>query len=207
MIGALCDELHVAENGLRLVVSWRFEEVQNAGNVGSFVVLPHKVDQVYEVLFNKLIARVKCFIALLFQLFFVEFVVLAELLRFLVQAFKDIGFAFIKLLAVDALLWHLEWNLQRHKLFFRSDHLFLIEVAKVLKRLFGSQLAVFEVVIRAFFKENAGDDLVDAFIEFGKLVDKQLIDFLVFLLMSAWGKLVLYQHIVKLFFVTVCLAL
>lgn len=44
MVGALGDELHVAEDGLRLVVPGRLEEVQNAGNVGSFVVLPHEVD-------------------------------------------------------------------------------------------------------------------------------------------------------------------
>lgn len=59
MIRALRYQLHVAENGLRLVISWRFEEVQNAGNVASFVVLPYKVNQINEVLFNELITGVK----------------------------------------------------------------------------------------------------------------------------------------------------
>lgn len=99
-----------------------------------------------------------------------EFVVLAELLRLLVQTLRD-DLTLVQLLTVDALLRHLERNLQRHKLFFRSDHLFLVEIGKFLKGLFGSEFAVIEVVLGGFFIENAGDYFIDALIEFGELID------------------------------------
>lgn len=75
-------------------------------------------------------------------------------------------------MTVYALLRYLERYLKRDKLFLRSDHLFLIEIPKILKRFFGLQLARIKIIIRDFFMENAGDYLIDALIEFGKLIDQ-----------------------------------
>lgn len=99
-----------------------------------------------------------------------ELVVLAELLRFLIKGL-GVGLALVQLLAVDALLRHLEGHLQRYKLLLRGDHFLRVEVGEFFKRPFGFESAVVKLIGR-FLVENAGDYLIDAFIEFRQLVDQ-----------------------------------
>lgn len=104
------------------MVSWGLEEVEDAGDVGAFVVLPHEVDEVDEVFLDEGVTGVEGLHALLLlELFLVELVVLAKLLRFLIKGL-GVGLALVQLLTVDALLRHFEGHLQRHKLLLRGDH-------------------------------------------------------------------------------------
>lgn len=104
------------------MVSWGLEEVEDAGDVGAFVVLPHEVDEVDEVFLDEGVTGVEGLHALLLlKLFLVELVVLAKLLRFLIKGL-GVGLALVQLLTVDALLRHFEGHLQRHKLLLRGDH-------------------------------------------------------------------------------------
>ncbi len=110
---------HVVDDGGYFVAARLVQISQDAGYVGAAIVLTHEIDEVDEVLLDELVRRVEALLTCsLLLLLLVEFIVLVELLRFLL-ALPEIGTASRvtldgQLLAVQALLGHFEWHLQLH---------------------------------------------------------------------------------------------